>query len=132
MFFCYNGWSSELLLYEELLSANKDIPSELQEKKNDNTSNLMLALDLNDDQIFSSVSLKRFKLLQDVARGEKITTSRALYAKSLLSKHRDIQPFLGVHPKGHLFLSVPMTKQSLEDIEPLVSHYEHFEFKVGT
>ena len=110
-----------LLLYEELLSANKDVPSELQIKKDQNTSNLILALDLKDGQTFSTVSLSRFKLLQAVAEGEKITRGRALDEKYFLSKHGDIQPFLGVHPEGHLFLALPMTKQSLKEIEPLVA-----------
>ena len=119
-----SSFGGYLLLYEALLSANKDVHSELQKKKDNNTLSLMLVLDLKNDQTFSTASLSRFKLLQAVARGERITPESTLDAEYLMSKHGKIEAFLGVHPKGHLFLAVPMTKQSLKEIEPLVANQE--------
>jgi hypothetical protein len=38
-------------------------------------------------------------------------------AKYLLETHGDIPPFLGIHPEGYLIFALPMTKQSLKEIE---------------
>ena len=84
----------------------------------------MWTLDLQEGQTFSSVSLARFKLLQAIARGEKITNIKTPEAEYLMSKHATIQAFLGVHPQLHLFFAVPMTQQSLKEIEPLVAKQE--------
>ena len=86
-------------------------------KKND----LKSALNLQDDQVFNISSLKRYELLQSIARGEKIIETKMPPAKYLLAKHEDIQPFLGIHPEGHLVLALPMTKQSLQEIEPVIN-----------
>jgi hypothetical protein len=93
------------------------VSDELKKMKDDNTTNLICALDLKDVQSYSYDSLERFELLQAVARGEKITPQSNHAAKYLLSKHGEIQAFLGIHPEGHLYFAVPMTKESLKQIE---------------
>ena len=115
-----------LLLYEELFSSTKVVADELKRLKYLNISSLMLALDLMDNQTFTAQSLNRFKLLQAIAQGEKINPEwpRAFHAEYFLTKHDKREAFLGVHPEGHLFLAVPMTKQSLKEIERLVAEQE--------
>ena len=78
-----------LMLYKELFSANKNVTDELKKMKDDNTTNLIYALDLKDVQSFSYDSLERFELLQAIARGEKITPQSNHAAEYLLSKHGD-------------------------------------------
>ena len=104
--------------YEQLLK-HTNMADELKQMKVVHTENLMYALDLNDDQTFSRSSLKRYELLLAVARGEKISTMTPA-AKYLLAKHGDVQAFIGIHPEGHLVFALPMTKQSLVQIEPLL------------
>ena len=105
-----------LLLYQDLLK-HTNVADELNKIKMDHTQSLMSALDLQEGQMFSGVSLERYELLKAVARGEKIITARSPAAKYLLAKHGDIQAFLGIHPEGHLVFALPMTKQSLMQIE---------------
>ena len=79
----------------------------------------MSVLDLQKGQSFSEVSLERYELLLAVARGEKTSTMTPA-AKYLLAKHGDVQAFIGIHPEGHFVFALPMTKQSLVQIEPLL------------
>ena len=67
-----------LMLYKELFSANKNVTDELKKMKDDNTANLIYALDLKDVQTFSYDSLERFELLQAIARGEILRLSRTM------------------------------------------------------
>ena len=90
---------------------------ELKKMKTIHTENLMAALDLNDGQTFTRLSIKRYELLQAVARGEKVMNPASPAAKYLLAKHGDIQAFFGIHPEGHLVFALPMTKQALMQIE---------------
>ena len=107
------------IFYEQLLK-HTNVADELKQMKMVHTENLMSALDLNDDQTFSRSSLKRYELLLAVARGEKIKNRASPAAKYLLAKHGDVQAFIGIHPEGHLVFALPMTKQSLVQIEPLL------------
>ena len=107
------------IFYEQLLE-HTNVADKLKQMKVVHTENLMSALDLNDDQTFSRSSLKRYELLLAVARGEKIKNPASPAAKYLLAKHGDIQAFIGIHPEGHLVFALPMTKQSLVQIEPLL------------
>ena len=105
-----------LLLYQDLLRRS-NVAEELKKMKTIHTENLMAALDLNDGQTFTRLSIKRYELLQAVARGEKVMNPASPAAKYLLTKHGDIQAFLGIHPEGHLVFALPMTKQALMQIE---------------
>ena len=105
-----------LLLYQDLLRRS-NVAEELKKMKTIHTENLMAALDLNDGQTFTRLSIKRYELLQAVARGEKVMNPASPAAKYLLAKHGDIQAFLGIHPEGHLVFALPMTKQALMQIE---------------
>ena len=107
------------IFYEQLLK-HTNVADELKQMKMVHTENLMSALDLNDDQTFSRSSLKRYELLLAVARGEKIKNPASPAAEYLLAKHGKIQAFIGIHPEGHLVFALPMTKQSLVQIEPLL------------
>ena len=93
---------------------------ELRIKKISHTEKLMSALNLQKGQLYSEESLDRYELLQAVARGEKVKNRDSLAAKYLLAKHGDIQAFIGIHPEGHLVFALPMTKQVLMQIEPLI------------
>ena len=106
------------ILYQQLLK-HTNVADELKNMKNNHTQDLMSVLDLNDDQTFSRSSLKRYELLLAVARGEKTSTMTPA-AKYLLAKHGDVQAFIGIHPEGHFVFALPMTKQSLVQIEPLL------------
>jgi len=108
-----------LLLYENIFT-RKDIQSDLQAMKKNHTAELKSVLNLENNQVFDIASLERYELLQSVARGNKVVITESSPAKYLLAKHGDIQAFLGIHPEGHLVLALPMTKQSLKEIEPLV------------
>ena len=103
------------IFYEQLLK-HTNVADELKNMKNNHTQDLISVLDLNDDQTFSRSSLKRYELLLAVARGEKTSTMTPA-AKYLLAKHGDVQAFIGIHPEGHLVFALPMTKQSLAQIE---------------
>ena len=94
-----------LLLYQDLLK-HTNVTDELNKMKTIHKENLMSVLDLQE-------GLKRYELLQAVARGEKIVNPASPAAKYLLAKHGDIQAFLGIHPEGHLVFALPMTKHSL-------------------
>jgi hypothetical protein len=109
-----------LLLYENILTSD-NIPNDLQAMKRNHTNELKSVLNLEKNQVFDIASLERYKLLQSIARGEKIMETNMPPAEYLLAKHGDTQAFLGIHPKGHLVLALPMTKQSLKEIEPLVN-----------
>ena len=74
-------------------------------------------MDLNNGQYFSNVSLERYELLQAVARGEKIYNLSSQAARYLLAKHGEIEAILGIHPDGHLVLTLPMTMKILKQIE---------------
>ncbi len=78
------------------------------------------ALDLQKGQTFSEVSLERFELLHAIASGEKNTNHASPAANYLLAKHGFVPAFLGIHPTGHLVFALPMTKQALLQIEPLI------------
>ena len=106
------------IFYEQLLK-HTNVADELKNMKNNHTQDLMSVLDLQKGQSFSEVSLERYELLLDVARGEKISTMTPA-AKYLLAKHGDVQAFIGIHPERHLVFALPMTKQSLVQIEPLL------------
>ena len=108
-----------LLFYENLLG-NTTIETDFDSKKKDHTEQLMSALNLQEMQVFSKESLKRYELLQAVAKGNKIYSKASPAAKYLLAKHGDIQAFLGIHPEGYLTFALPMTKRSLVEIEPLI------------
>ena len=103
------------IFYEQLFE-HTNVADKLKQMKVVHTENLMYALDLQKGQSFSEVSLERYELLLAVARGEKITNPASPAAKYLL-KHGDVQAFIGIHPEGHLVLALPMTKQSLVQIE---------------
>jgi len=105
-----------LLLYQDLLK-HTNVADGLNKMKTIHKENLMSALDLQEGQLFSGVSLERYELLQAVARGEKIVNPASPAAKYLQAKHGDIQAFLGISPEGHLVFALPMTKQSLMQIE---------------
>jgi hypothetical protein len=81
------------------------------------TQRLMYALDFEENKPFSAASLKRYELLQAIARGEKIENPLSPAAKYLLAKDGDIEAFLGIHPEGYLVFALPMTKESLKQIE---------------
>ena len=85
------------------------------------TEKLKKVLNLEKDQVFDIASRERYKLLQSIARGDKVVIIESSPAKYLLAKHGDIQAFLGIHPEGHLVFALPMTKQSLKEVEPLVN-----------
>jgi hypothetical protein len=85
--------------------------------KINHTENLMSVLNLQTGQIFSVASLQRYELLQAIARGEKIQNLTSPAAKYLLAKHGDIEAFLSIHPEGHLVFALPMTKESLKQID---------------
>jgi len=89
----------------------------LKKLKAAHTEQLKYALDLQKGQTFSLLSLRRYELLQAVARGEKIENVMSPAAKYLLAKHGDVQEFLGIHPEGHLIFALPMTKESLKQVE---------------
>ena len=93
---------------------------ELKIMKDDHARYLMSALDLEKRQSFSEDSLERYELLQAIARGEKIRVTKSHAAKYLLEKHGKIEAFICIHPEGHLVFALPMTKQALIKIEPLV------------
>jgi len=107
------------ILYQRLLK-HTNVADELKQMKVVHTENLMYALDLQKGQSFSEVSLERYELLLAVARGEKIKNPASPAAKYLLAKHGDVQAFIGIHPEGHFVFALPMTKQSLVQIEPLL------------
>lgn len=115
-----------LLHYQELLSANKAVPDVLKAMKIKHTQHLKKALNFKDGQRLSSVGLERYELLQRVVRGEKIVNTDSEAAEYLLSKHGNIEAFLGIHPDGHLFLAVPMTKQSMKEIEESLNQGRYF------
>jgi len=106
------------IFYEQLLN-HTNVADELKHMKKNHTQNLMSVLDLQKGQSFSEVSLERYELLLAVARGEKISTMTPA-AEYLLAKHGKIEAFIGIHPEGHLVFALPMTKQSLAQIEPLL------------
>ena len=103
------------ILYRRLLK-HTNVADELKNMKNNHTQDLMSVLDLQKGQSFSEVSLERYELLLAVARGEKISTMTPA-AEYLLAKHGKIEAFIGIHPEGHLVFALPMTKQSLVQIE---------------
>lgn len=109
-----------LLFYENLLGNNTTIETDFNKLKEVHTEQLKSALNLQKMQVFSEESLERYELLQAVARGDKISNNASPAAKYLLAKHGDIQAFLGIHPEGYLTFALPMTKRSLEEIEPLI------------
>ena len=113
-----------LLLYEHTLTS-KNIPEDLQVIKKKHTNELKYVLNLDKTQVFDIASLDRYELLQSIARGEKIMETNTPSAEYLLAKHGKIQAFLGIHPKGQLVLALPMTKQSLKEIEPLVNKQQY-------
>ena len=108
-----------LLFYENLLG-NTNIEYIFNKLKEVHTEQLKSALNLQEMQVFSKESLKRYELLQAVAKGNKIYSKASPAAKYLLAKHGDIQAFLGIHPEGYLTFALPMTKRSLVEIEPLI------------
>ena len=77
--------------------------------KINHTENLKFALDLNNGQYFSNVSLERYELLQAIARGEKIYNLSSQAARYLLAKHGEIEAIL--------VLALPMTMNILKQIE---------------
>ena len=89
----------------------------LKKMKAEHSESLMHALDLQKGQIFSELSLERYELLQAIANGEKIKNAASPAAEYLLAKHGDVQAFLGIHPEGHLIFALPMTKESLKQVE---------------
>ena len=84
------------------------------------TDHLKYALDLQKGQTFSELSLERFELVQAVANGEKIESATSPAAEYLLAKHGKVQAFLGIHPEGHLIFALPMTKESLKQVESTI------------
>ena len=113
-----------LILYENILISD-NISNDLQAIKKKHTNELKSVLNLEKNQVFDIASLERYELLRSVARGDKITETNIPPAKYLLAKHGDVQAFLGIHPEGHLVLALPMTKQSLKEIEPLVNKQQN-------
>ena len=87
--------------YQRLLG-DDNIERDLRIMKVNHTSQLKSALNLHSGQVFLKENLKRFKLLQAVARGDKIFDDRSRTAKYLLARHGEIQAFLGIHPEGYL------------------------------
>ena len=108
-----------LVLYQELLMF-PNVADGLKKMKAEHSESLMHALDLQKGQIFSELSLERYELLQAIANGEKIKNAASPAAKYLLAKHGDVQAFLGIHPEGHLIFALPMTKESLKQVAPLI------------
>jgi len=104
------------IFYEQLLE-HTNVADELKQMKVVHTENLMYALDLQKGQSFSEVTLERYELLKAIAKGEKITNTASPAAEYLLAKHGKIEAFIGIHPEGHLVFALPMTKQSLVQIE---------------
>ena len=104
------------IFFEQLLK-HTNVADELKRMKVVHTENLMYALDLQKGQSFSEVSLERYELLKAIAKGEKITNTASPAAEYLLAKHGKIEAFIGIHPEGHLVFALPMTKQSLVQIE---------------
>ena len=107
------------ILYQRLLK-HTNVADELKQMKVVHTENLMYSLDLQEGQSFSQVTLERYELLKAIAKGEKIKNPASPAAEYLLAKHGKIQAFIGIHPEGHLVFALPMTKQSLVQIEPLL------------
>jgi hypothetical protein len=105
-----------LVLYQDLLRF-PNVTDGLKHLKAVHTEHLKHALDLQDGQTFSELSLGRYELLQAVANGEKIENVMNPAAKYLLAKHGVVQEFLGIHPEGHLIFALPMTKESLKQVE---------------
>ena len=108
-----------LILYKNILLSD-NISNDLQAMKKKHTNEVKSVLNLEKKQVFEIASLRRYELLQSVARGDKVVITESSPAKYLLAKHGDVQAFLGIHPEGHLVLALPMTKESLKEIEPLV------------
>ena len=108
-----------LLEYINLFGST-NIEQKLSVLKGNHTEKLKSALSLQDGQLFSIESLRRYELLQAVARGDKIDLGDNPAAEYLLAKHGEIDAFLGFHPELYLIFALPMTKRSLEEIEPLV------------
>ena len=94
--------------------------------KENHTELLKHALDLHDGQTFSTLSLRRYELLQAVANGQKIRSTMSPAAEYLLAKYGKVQAFLGIHPEGHLILALPMTKESLKQIESSINAKKSF------
>ena len=107
------------ILYENIFISD-NISNDLQAIKKKHTNEVKSVLNLEKKQVFEIASLRRYELLQSVARGDKVVITESSPAEYLLAKHGKIQAFLGIHPEGHLVLALPMTKQSLKEIEPLV------------
>jgi hypothetical protein len=106
-----------LLLYEKLLKHSRgDVEKELNNLKETHLTQLRSALNLQKGQVFTIESLERYKLLQAVARGEKIFDKETPEAKYLIAKHGEIQAFLGIHPEKYLVFALPMTEQALKII----------------
>ena len=80
----------------------------MQAIKKNHTAELKWVLNLQKAQVFNMLSLKRYELLQSVARGDEIMETKMPPAKYPLAKHGDIQvvqAFLGIHSqKAILFL----------------------------
>jgi hypothetical protein len=118
------------LLYTRLFdwspATSTSVERDLNSLKEKHTGQLKSALNLYSKQSFSVESLERYELLQAVARGEKIRNQRSRAARYLLTKHEEIQPFLGIHPEGHLTLALPMTRQSLKDVEHVIDTEKRF------
>ena len=108
-----------LVLYQDLLKF-PNVTDGLKKLKAVHTEHLKHVLDLQNGQTFSTLSLSRYELLQAVARGEKIENPASPAAKYLLAKHGDVQAFLCIHPEGHLIFALPMTKESLKQVESLI------------
>jgi hypothetical protein len=105
-----------LPLYKIILNSFNEA-DELMKMKINHTENLKFALDLNNGQTFSNISLERYELLQAIAKGEKIHNLSSQAARYLLAKHGEIEAILGIHPDGHLVLALPMTMNILKQIE---------------
>ena len=112
-----DSFGGSLLSYQMLLSEKVDVENELKSMKESHTANLRAALDLNEGQTFSELSMKRYELLKAVERGEKIISRRPA-AKYLLAKHGKVEAFLGIHPEKYFVFALPMTKFSLKQLEP--------------
>ena len=58
-------------------------------------------------------SIRRYKLLLDVADGVQVRHIKSAEAKYLLTQHDDSNPIPGVHPDGYLVFVIPYTKTAV-------------------
>ena len=114
-----DNFGGGLLLYQNVFN-RPGIRRALEDIKTTHVEDLRKTLDLTRAQTFTAASRERFELLEAVAKGDKIPYLGTDEVKYHLTKHGDVRPFLAIRPEGHLILAVPMTREALKSLQPII------------